>query len=158
MRSQRAARRRRLPSRDRSDRRRRQPRRVLAGLQLGTGATAAIGGILLATAPDGSLLKADPAALDGSPFDDYRRPGILLATLVGGGFLVAGARQGWSAPGARAVSAAGGVGLVLFEGAKCDDSGFSPSTPSSRARVQPSPAWRCSGPLSAAPASRHAEA
>ena len=68
----------------------RRPRRILVGLELVTGATALVGGVLLAIAPDGSLLAADPAVLAGSPFADYRWPGILLATLVGAGYLVTG--------------------------------------------------------------------
>lgn len=103
-----------------------RPRRVLVGLELGTGVAATAGGLLLAAAPDGSLLRADPAALRNSPFGDYRRPGILLATLVGGGLLVAGAAQALSAPGARAVSAAAGIGLVLFEAAELRWLGFQP--------------------------------
>jgi len=55
-----------------------------------TGAAALVGGLLLAAAPDGSLLSADPAVLAGSPFADYRWPGVLLATLVGGGYLLTG--------------------------------------------------------------------
>lgn len=102
------------------------PRRLLVGLELGTGVAAMAGGLLLAAAPDGSLLKADPAALRNSPFGDYRRPGILLATLVGGGFLAAGTWQARSAPGARAVSAAAGIGLVLFEAAEVRWLGFQP--------------------------------
>lgn len=103
-----------------------RPRRVLVALEMGTGAAATVGGLLLAAAPDGSLLKADPVALGDSPFDDYRRPGILLATLVGGGLLAAGAWQARSAPGARVLSAAAGVGLVLFEAAEVRWLGFQP--------------------------------
>ncbi len=65
-------------------------RRALVALELITGVTGLAGGVLLAAAPDGSLLKADPATLTGSPFSDWRVPGVLLAGLVGGGFLLAG--------------------------------------------------------------------
>jgi hypothetical protein len=41
----------------------RRPRLVLVGLELFTGVTALVGGVLLAIAPDGSLLAADPAVL-----------------------------------------------------------------------------------------------
>jgi hypothetical protein len=67
---------------------------------MATGVAALIGGVLLAAAPDGSLLSADVAALEGSPFTDWRLPGLLLGGLVGGGFLVAGTwqwRNGWHA-------------------------------------------------------------
>jgi hypothetical protein len=104
----------------------RRPRRVLVGLELVTGATAVVGGLLLAIAPDGSLLAADPAALAGSPFADYRWPGILLAGLVGGGYLLTGFWQARSGAGARALSLIAGVGLIAFEGAELVWLGFQP--------------------------------
>ncbi len=60
-------------------------RRALVALELVTGVTGLVGGVLLMAAPDGSLLRADPATLAGSPFSDWRVPGVLLA--------------GWSAAG-----------------------------------------------------------
>ena len=89
--------------------------RVLVCLEMATGVAALIGGVLLADAPDGSLLSADVAALEGSPFADWRLPGLLLGGLVGGGFLAAGAwqwRNGWHA---REFSMLAGIGLVAFE-------------------------------------------
>ena len=90
-------------------------RRWLVGLETVTGVAAVVGGVLLAARPDGSLLRADAAALAGSPFDDWRAPGVLLASLVGAGMLSAAAvalrdrqRGAW-------VSVAAGTGLVLFE-------------------------------------------
>jgi hypothetical protein len=62
-----------------------------------------VGGLLLAVAPDGSLLAAAPAALAGSPIANYRWPGILLATLVGVGYLVTGFGQARNGVGARPV-------------------------------------------------------
>jgi hypothetical protein len=100
--------------------------RLLVGLELFTGAAAAVGGLLLAIRPDGSLLKADPSALAGSPFTTWRMPGILLMTLVGGGFLVSGAwqwRRGWHA---AELSAIAGIGLVAFEGVEVAWIGFQP--------------------------------
>jgi hypothetical protein len=104
----------------------RRPRRVLVGLELFTGATALVGGLLLAIAPDGSLLAADPAALAGSPFADYRWPGVLLATLVGVGYLVTGVWQARSGVGARALSVFAGAGLVVFEASELLWLGFQP--------------------------------
>jgi hypothetical protein len=104
----------------------RRPRRVLVGLELFTGATALVGGVLLAIAPDGSLLAADPAVLIGSPFADYRWPGILLATLVGAGYLLTGFWQARSGVGARALSVFAGVGLVVFEASELLWLGFQP--------------------------------
>ena len=104
----------------------RRPRRILVGLELFTGATALVGGVLLAIAPDGSLLAADPAVLAGSPFADYRWPGILLATLVGAGYLITGFWQARSGVGARALSGFAGVGLVVFEASELLWLGFQP--------------------------------
>src|SRR4051794_41895482 len=74
--------------------------RFLVGLELTTGATGLVGGLLLAMRPDGSLLNADPRVLADSPFPDWRLPGLLLACLVGGGFLLAGGGGGGGRPGA----------------------------------------------------------
>ena len=85
-----------------------------------------IGGVLLAVAPDGSLLSADVAALEGSPFTDWRLPGLLLGGFVGGGFLVAGTwqrRKGWHA---RELSMLAGLGLIAFEVAEVAWIGFQP--------------------------------
>src|SRR5215213_7182291 len=85
-------------TRERSRRGRRRsalgPReRALVGVELGTGAMALLGGALLAVRPDGSLLHAEVSALANSPFRDYRLPGVLLAVLVGGGFVGTGLWQ-----------------------------------------------------------------
>ena len=80
-------------------------RRALVALELVTGVAGLAGGVPLAAAPDGSLLRADPATLVGTPFTDWRVPGVLLAGLVGGGFLLAGwwqwrgRRTGYHLPG-----------------------------------------------------------
>jgi hypothetical protein len=87
-------------------------RRALVALELVTGFTGLVGGVLLAAAPDGSLLRADPATLAGSPFSDWRVPGVLLAGLVGGGFLLAGWWQWRGHQYARELSMAAGAGLV----------------------------------------------
>ena len=42
-------------------------RRALVALELVTGVTGLAGGVLLAAAPNGSLLRADPATLAGQP-------------------------------------------------------------------------------------------
>ena len=110
------------PTMHRSDLR----QRILVGLELFTGSTAVAGGVLLAAKPDGSLLRADPVVLASSPFEDWRLPGILLATLVGGGFLVAGVwkwRGWWHA---RELSVVAGAGLVCFEAVEVAWIGFQP--------------------------------
>ncbi len=101
-------------------------REVLVALELATGLSALAGGLLLVAAPDGHLLNADRAALAGSPFGDWRAPGVLLATLVGIGFLVAAAVQ-WFAPRAGdMLSVFAGVGLVVFEAVEWAWLGFQP--------------------------------
>lgn len=77
-------------------------------------------------APDGSLLRADPAVLAGSPFRNWRVPGVLLAGLVGGGFLLAGWWQWRDYPYARESSLAAGAGLIAFEAAEVAWIGFQP--------------------------------
>jgi hypothetical protein len=115
-----------------SRRRRSGKERVLVSLEMATGAAALIGGPLLAAAPDGSLLSADVAALEGSPFADWRLPGLLLGGLVGGGFLVAGTWQWRNGLHAREISMLAGLGLVTFEVAEVVWSGLSHWKASSR--------------------------
>ena len=91
--------------------------RVLIGLETATGALAVAGGALLIAREDGSLLGADTSILARSPFDSWRVPGVLLTTLVGGGFLGAAAvlRSRAPRPIASALSIGAGLGLVAFE-------------------------------------------
>lgn len=89
--------------------------RVLIGLEFFTGAAGLISGLLLVAKPDGSLLNAKMSALVGSPFSNWRVPGVLLATLVGGGFVGTGLwqlRRGWHA---RELSMLAGAGIIAFE-------------------------------------------
>lgn len=99
---------------------------MLVALELVTRVTGLVGGVLLAAAQDGSLLRADPATLAGSPFSDWRVPGVLLAGLVGGGFLLAGWWQCRGHRYARELSIAAGAGLVCFEAAELAWLGFQP--------------------------------
>src|SRR5579872_5893795 len=89
--------------------------RLLTALQLFVGVAAVAGGTLLAAAPDGHLIAADPAVLRNSPFNDYLVPGLLLAVVVGGGGLGAALfmERGW--PLAWAAAAVYAAGLVGFE-------------------------------------------
>jgi hypothetical protein len=100
--------------------------RALITSELVTGAAGLAGGVLLAASPDGSLLRADPAVLAGTPFSDWRVPGVLLAGLVGGGFLLAGWWQWRGHRYARELSMAAGAGLVCFEAAELGWIGFQP--------------------------------
>ena len=109
-----------------SRRRKDTARRALVSLEVATGAMGLAGGLLLAVAPDGSLLRADPATLAGSPFSDWRVPGALLAGLVGGGFLLAARWQWRGRRYARELSMAAGTGLVCFEAFELAWLGFQP--------------------------------
>src|ERR1700761_3790747 len=123
----------------------RQPRtlrRGLVAIELFTGVTGLAGGVLLAIGPDGSLLRADRSVLAGTPFSDWRLPGVLLATLVGGGFVLTGWWTWRNHRYARELSLFGGTGLIAFETAELAWVGFSPwkgSSPSSASSRWPSP-------------------
>jgi hypothetical protein len=109
---------------------------MLVGLEVLTGTAGIVGGMLLIVRPDGSLLYAELSALAGSPSSDWRIPGILLSTLVGGGLLVAGVWQrcqGWHA---RELSMFSGAGLIAFECAELAWIGFQPLETLSRNTVR----------------------
>ena len=95
-------------------------------MELATGALAIVGGLALVLRPDGSLLGADPTALEGSPFSDWRIPGALLVVLVGFGFLLAGEAQRRDAPWSRGLSLFAGAGLIAFEITEAVWLGFQP--------------------------------
>jgi hypothetical protein len=101
-------------------------RRLLIGLEFGTAAAAVVGGLLLTARPDGALLQAPLTALADSPFRDWRLPGLLLATLVGGGFTAAGTWEWRRGRHARELSVLAGLGLVCFELAELAWIGFQP--------------------------------
>jgi len=100
--------------------------RVLGGLELVTATAAVLGGALLVARPDGSLLHADQAVLRTGPFTYWRIPGLLLAGLVGGGWLAAGLWQWRSGRYASQLSMVAGLGLVLFETDELTWIGFQP--------------------------------
>ena len=115
-----------MRSRAGTRRARRQGKEVLIWLELFTGITATVGGALLAIRPDGSLLNARMSALVGSPFSDWRIPGVLLAVLVGGGFLGTALWQWRDRRYARELSLLAGLGLVVFESMELAWIGFQP--------------------------------
>jgi hypothetical protein len=99
---------------------------AMFGLELFTGVSGLVGGLLLVAKPDGSLMSAKLSALAGSPFSDWRVPGVLLATLVGGGFLGISLWQWQHRAHARELSMLAGLGLIAFEGAELVWIGFQP--------------------------------
>lgn len=99
---------------------------ALLTLESITSVTALLGGTLLVLAPDGTLLATDPTVLAGTPFEDWRIPGVLLALLVGGGFAMAAISLWSGMRGARQLSQAAGFGLVLFELVELAWIGFHP--------------------------------
>ncbi len=100
--------------------------KALVTLELFTGTMGLVGGLMLIARPNGSLLHAKMSALSGSPFDDWRLPGLLLASLVGGGFLVAGEWQLRGLPHAQELSLVAGIGLIAFEVAELAWIGLQP--------------------------------
>ena len=100
--------------------------RALVCLEYFTGVTALAGGVMLVARPDGSLLRAKLSVLAGSPFANWRMPGILLAGVVGGGFLLTAEWQRRRLPHARELSIFAGVGLIVFEVAELAWIGFQP--------------------------------
>jgi len=100
--------------------------RIRLGLGYFTCATAIVGGLLLVARPDGALLRAEQSALAGSPFSDWRVPGLLLGLLVGGGFLVASECQRRRLPHERDLAVIAGTGLIAFEAVELAWIGFQP--------------------------------
>ena len=103
-----------------------QENRVVMVLEYVTAVAALAGGVMLAVRPDGSLLQARQSALAGSPFSDWRVPGILLSVLVGVGYLLAAEWQRRRLPHARELSIFAGLGLIAFEAAEWIWIGFQP--------------------------------
>lgn len=58
--------------------------KLLIGLHVLLSTTAVAAGAALATRPDGSALGFSTTWLKGSPFEDYRVPGLFLAIVIGG--------------------------------------------------------------------------
>lgn len=100
--------------------------RVLVRVELATGASALLCGGLLVVRPDGSLLGLPARVLAGGPFQDWRLPGLLLAALVGVGYLTAGIWARRRYPYSRELSVFAGAGLFAFEAVEWGWIGFHP--------------------------------
>lgn len=90
------------------------------------GITAVAGGLALILQPDGALLQAEPSALAGTPFHDWRIPGLFLLVFIGGGSLVTAAwlwRRAWHA---RELALVAGLGVIAFELVEWSTIGFQP--------------------------------
>ena len=90
-------------------------RRTIGITEAVVGATGLAGGVLLALRPDGALLGMDTALIARTAFDDWRIPGILLATFVGGGWITAAIAELRRWRVATTLSITAGFGLVAFE-------------------------------------------
>jgi len=51
--------------------------------------TAIVSGLLMISYPNGEIMNLSPGLLNGTPFTDFRLPGILLTIVVGGVNLIA---------------------------------------------------------------------
>jgi len=76
--------------------------------------TAALSGLLMISNPDGGLLNLPLSLLGNTPFKDYRIPGILLTTFVGGVNLVAVFFHLQKNPGRYNWAMAGGFMISLW--------------------------------------------
>jgi hypothetical protein len=99
---------------------------ALAVAELLTGGSALVCGGLLFIRPDGSLMRLPLRVLEGSPFVDWRLPGMLLSGLVGAGHLTAGISERSGYRHSSQLSALAGTGLVVFEAVEWRWLGFHP--------------------------------
>lgn len=89
-------------------------RRLLTVLHAGLGASAVGAGSALARDPSGDPLDLDAEWLEGSPFPDYRIPGLFLAIVIGGANLVSAFMLWRRLPLAPLASFGTGVLLVTW--------------------------------------------
>ena len=88
--------------------------RLLIALHALLGVAAVAAGSMLTREPSGEQLRFETEWLDGSPFGDYRVPGLFLAFVIGGTNLISGASLWRRRPWARLVSLATGVLLLVW--------------------------------------------
>ena len=89
---------------------------ALLGALLFEGVSALLGGAGLVADPTGGMMRMPAGLLHGTPFSDYRVPGLILVVVLGVLPLVVAAglwlAQPWARPGASLV----GVALVVWIG------------------------------------------
>jgi hypothetical protein len=87
------------------------------------------GGLILMLAPRGEIMPLPLSALDGSPFDTYFVPGLILFGVLGLGPLVA-ARLAWLRhPLAPAAAFVVGTALIIWVGVEVAIIGYSNEPP-----------------------------
>lgn len=89
-------------------------RRLLIGLHAILGVLAIAAGQALARDPSGKPLRFDVNWLDGSPFKDYRVPGLFLTVVIGGANLVSATSLWRRDPLGPFVSLGTGVLLLVW--------------------------------------------
>jgi len=104
--------------------------KVLIALEMFTGLTGVVGGVLLMARPNGSLLQMPPATLStlarASPFPDFFVPGLVLAGIVGGGMVGAATLLVQHRPYALELAIAASAALMIFEIVEFAAIGFMP--------------------------------
>jgi len=102
---------------------------VLMGLILFQGISGMFGGIALVADPTGELLQMPVSMLDGSPFEDFLVPGIILLIILGifpsVVFYGLWKRRSWAWLGSLLVSAA----LIIWIGVEIWMVGYHPEPP-----------------------------
>lgn len=87
---------------------------ILGSLQIFVGLTAFISGILLVIYPSGKLLNAPLEMLNGSPFNDFLLPGLILLSVNGIGQLIAGYLTFRKNSYSSLIAAVLGIGLMIW--------------------------------------------
>ena len=102
------------------------------------------GGLVLIVAPRGDILPLLVSALEGSPFDTYLWPGVILFTVLGLGPLVAAAMAWRRRPVAPFAALAVGAALLIRVVVEVAIIGYATSRPSRRSISS----WASSSPAS----------
>jgi hypothetical protein len=87
---------------------------ALNGLHAVIGILAVAAGLALAQRPSGEALRFETEWLEGSPFPDYRIPGLFLAFVIGSTNLASALAQWNGAHWAPAISLGTGVLLLVW--------------------------------------------